>query len=291
MTTINKLYIIGNGFDLHHGIKSRYSDFQAYVEKHDEDLYDALEKYFDTDLLWSDFEQTLADLDTDTITDDASDFLVSYGADDWSDANHHDYQFEIQRVVDIVTKNLKNHFTNWVLQLDIIGTSTLKIHKYSIFLTFNYTQTLEKIYQISESSITYIHNKAVDQSSTLILGHGRKPKEENSFSKDTDEDTDPRVAQGRDVLDQYFEETYKNTATIIQSNKELFTSLHNIDEVFVLGHSMSMVDLEYFQAIKKSVSINAVWTVSYYGASQKESHLKTLADLGIPANQITLIQL
>jgi hypothetical protein len=29
----NKLYVIGNGFDLYHGIKSSYSDFMHYVKK------------------------------------------------------------------------------------------------------------------------------------------------------------------------------------------------------------------------------------------------------------------
>jgi hypothetical protein len=27
------LYIIGNGFDLHHGIPSKYSDFKIYLAK------------------------------------------------------------------------------------------------------------------------------------------------------------------------------------------------------------------------------------------------------------------
>ena len=58
---INKiLYIVGNGFDIHHGVKSRYSDFKDYVQANGSDLYDTLEKYFNTDELWSDFEETLA---------------------------------------------------------------------------------------------------------------------------------------------------------------------------------------------------------------------------------------
>ena len=37
------LYIIGNGFDLHHDVASKYSDFKAYLAKHDQDLLYDLE--------------------------------------------------------------------------------------------------------------------------------------------------------------------------------------------------------------------------------------------------------
>ena len=67
-----RLYIIGNGFDIFHGVKSKYSDFKDYVEQNDYDLFEALEEYFNTDELWSDFEETLAYIDTEKIVDDAS---------------------------------------------------------------------------------------------------------------------------------------------------------------------------------------------------------------------------
>ena len=37
-----ELFIIGNGFDVYHGIESRYSHFADYVEKHNSDLYDCV---------------------------------------------------------------------------------------------------------------------------------------------------------------------------------------------------------------------------------------------------------
>jgi len=32
---MNRLFVIGNGFDLHHGIPSRYSDFGEYIQSVD----------------------------------------------------------------------------------------------------------------------------------------------------------------------------------------------------------------------------------------------------------------
>ena len=35
----NVLYIIGNGFDLHHGVASSYASFCKWLEKHDFELF------------------------------------------------------------------------------------------------------------------------------------------------------------------------------------------------------------------------------------------------------------
>lgn len=286
-----RLYIIGNGFDLHHDVQSRYSDFRDFVNENDSDLFEALEEYFNTDELWSDFEETLAYLDTDKIVDDASNFLVSYGADDWSDADHHDYQYEVQKAIDVVTVTLKNHFTQWILQLEIPHATKLPLPKDSKYLTFNYTNTLESNYQIPFENITYIHNKAVDENSLLILGHSRQPTPDTLFDKvNDDEDIDDvRVVEGNQILDRYFKETYKNTETIISEKQEFFTHLNSIVEVFVLGHSLSIVDLQYFKVIADNTSGDVVWTVTYRGDEQKETHLQTLRGLGIKDESIRQI--
>ena len=57
------LYILGNGFDLAHGLKTRYSDFRDYLAKKQRNkissLLDTLESVYDQDKLWSDFERAL----------------------------------------------------------------------------------------------------------------------------------------------------------------------------------------------------------------------------------------
>lgn len=61
------LNIVGNGFDLHHQIKSGYSDFGKYVREVDRDLYDTFEEYFLFDGNWSNLEETLAYIDADLL--------------------------------------------------------------------------------------------------------------------------------------------------------------------------------------------------------------------------------
>jgi hypothetical protein len=43
------LYIVGNGFDLHHGIRSSYKAFGEYLKGHDRNTYDVVERFFDVD--------------------------------------------------------------------------------------------------------------------------------------------------------------------------------------------------------------------------------------------------
>lgn len=43
---IKKLYIIGNGFEIHHGIPSRYSNYRDWLEDNNPDLLERLRNYY-----------------------------------------------------------------------------------------------------------------------------------------------------------------------------------------------------------------------------------------------------
>lgn len=68
--TTKTLYIIGNGFDLHHGMPTLFSDFKRYLERIDRVTYGGVENYLPAQGNWANLEQTLADLDTDHIISD-----------------------------------------------------------------------------------------------------------------------------------------------------------------------------------------------------------------------------
>lgn len=64
----NNLYIVGNGFDLRHGIPSRYLDFGSYLKEVDPETYEMVDRYFVVDdSFWWEFEDRLAELDSDTV--------------------------------------------------------------------------------------------------------------------------------------------------------------------------------------------------------------------------------
>ncbi len=44
-----KLFVIGNGFDISHGIPCKYSDFYQYLNENREDILEIMEKYYYVD--------------------------------------------------------------------------------------------------------------------------------------------------------------------------------------------------------------------------------------------------
>lgn len=142
------LYIVGNGFDIHHGIKSAYAEFGKYLNVRDPEVYSIAEKYFDVDAeFWSDFEQRLASFDTARLIDDAGDLLVGYGSEQWKDADNHSYPDEIKDSADAISVKMKGHFVDWIRSLTIpvpsaIGDKLLHIDNGGTFMNFNYTDSL-----------------------------------------------------------------------------------------------------------------------------------------------------
>ena len=284
-----KLYIIGNGFDLYHQIKSRYWDFREYVRKTNEKLFESVEKYFNPEALWSDFEQTLAYLDTDRIIDEASNYLMSYSDDNWRDSGHHDYQYEVQKRIDLITEELRKKFCEWIGGLQIsTPQNLLSLNRKAAFLNFNYTSTLESIYKVSEHYIFYIHNKYIDPTSNLILGHGKRIEPNENI----DHDADPRIIEGNKILDQYFMDTYKSTDKIIEGAKGFFEKLNETKDIYVLGHSLSDVDFPYFEEICKNIDLTQVkWHVSCHSQKDQLHHSTTMQKLGIPQNLVVYDQI
>lgn len=271
------LYIIGNGFDISHGLNSRYSDFGSYVRCNKPNVYDSIDKYLQISDDWSDFEAALEFLDVDYLTDEASNFLVSYGDDDWSDLYHHAYQGYIDDVVETLSEELYECFSTWISSVeDGIDTDKMKflnINTNSKFLSFNYTHTLEEVYGVE--NVNHIHGSVGDEK--LILGHAW------SYSKPirTDEENDNRINEGIEILNDYFGKTFKNCSVVIDENKKFFQNLYDVSNIVILGHSMGAVDEPYFKLIKESVMSNTVWHCSFYGVEDLNRKRNAFKRIGI----------
>ena len=294
----NTLYIMGNGFDIFHGIKSRYTDFGDYVEKLDYSLYEIFETYFSFEGNWSNLEDSLVHLDTDLIIDDASNFLVSYGAEKWSDSFHHDYQYEVEEIVKSLTTTLKKRFTDWVISLKIPDQSTydgqlIDLNVAATFLTFNYTDTLQRLYKIPLNSILHIHNQAINSDSDLIFGHAVDPKRIEPLNSNVDlEDEDIRIIKANEIIDGYFSSTYKPTTDVITEHANFFNNLSNTEKIFVIGHSLSEVDIPYFKKITDNISKDKTnWVITYYDKADSPKFVKTMEILGISKTLVSFKQI
>jgi DNA polymerase III delta prime subunit len=286
-----RLFIIGNGFDLHHSIKSSYKDFREFLGSTDRNLLNTLEKFnLNGDQLWSDFEANLVDLNEEDLRDYYADSLVSPAADDWSDKYNHEYQFLIEQDVGYMTFGLKKSFLDWILNLhidngckfdEIRQMFTKDVNR--LFLNFNYTNSLEIKYGVDESEVLYIHNKAINRKSNLILGHSINDKspEERLWNGDF------RIAEAKQSIIEYYRDTCKFPLQVLATHQNFFDKLVSATEVIVLGQSISEVDTIYFsKIIDITKNRTVIWRVSYFDDHEKKKHLTKLMNLGIDKDLI-----
>ena len=113
---MSRLYIIGNGFDIAHGIPCRYGDFRRYCEDNMPEMYEKLNRYYDGgDKLWSDFESELPNLNKDALFD-----WMTINNRNWNQNWKGNYGFidEVRNEVDYI-EWLKSAFTEWIQSISL----------------------------------------------------------------------------------------------------------------------------------------------------------------------------
>ena len=290
---MSKLIVIGNGFDIAHGLPTKYSDFLKYIGSDHSKFYELVCQYIPEDALWSCFEEALSYLDDEQLKDDNSCYLLGYGDDNWRDSAHHDFQYMIGEALSFAS-DIPHYFSKWIATIDT-DVRAIKmrniIKKNSLFLCFNYTDTLEKIYGIPEERVCYIHGKA-KRGDFLVLGHHddslfqdesipqfQSQEECDLYWDNYDEDV--RITEAKEIIKSYFKATYKDTKAIIQTNQTFFTSLNSVDEIFILGHSLSEIDFGYFDEINKNVPSSCNWHISYHSPKDLEKANKLISTLNL----------
>ena len=273
---MSRLYIIGNGFDIAHGIPSRYSDFKHYCEKNMPEMYEKLNRYYDDgDKLWSDFESELPNLNKDALFDWATTNNPNWNQN-WD--GYDSFIDEVREEVDYI-EGLKAAFTEWIQAIPIENVHRkYKIFgKDSLFVTFNYTLTLENVYHIPADQILHIHGMVAGEFPKLVVGHNMPDtKVDYIFSSENgfEEEACKEVAT-------LIKKWHKNTAGIIAYYEGFFSQLSNVKDVYVLGHSMSEVDLPYFEKIKQNLPLSAKWHISVFSEVDKNNKQQVVDRLGL----------
>ncbi len=271
------LHIVGNGFDLHHRIKSSYKDFKAYAWKHTKDAYhlSMLEECYPIInpqtgdlLLWSDLERALGNLDFKAA------FNISTEDIELEENHELRYQAEMEDApsfaLQLMYDNFHEIFNEWVNNIDINQYPDSTINHFDnsgLFLQFNYTETLELLYGVPQQNICYIHGRR-GTNDTLIVGH------HNNVDGDEQLSSDPMIYeyQAYDNIAQTVNNEQKQVSEIINKNRSFFKSLANVDKIVVYGHSLSEVDLPYFKEVSKNVKDDAEWYFSLYFNNLQEEN-------------------
>lgn len=137
--------------------------------------------------------------------------------------------------------------------------------KVSKFLNFNYTMTLENLYNIPSENICHIHIL----NGNFIFGHGIMEDLTMKYDK-MYKDTD--IAR---IFQQITESLRKNTSRCLTQNKNFFAKLNNITDIYSYGFSFSNVDLPYINRICQVVNTsNATWHQYMYNGNDYTEVLK-----------------
>ena len=146
---MRNLIILGNGFDLAHGLQTKYSDFRDYIWNNNREFYEQLIKYIFEDDLWNGFENALGSFDDGEIKEMSEAAYLNY------DDNYYNYDRAISDELEFSTK-ISEYLLEWVKSIDIKtkpAVSRKIINNDNIFINFNYTDTLEKVYDIINNNI------------------------------------------------------------------------------------------------------------------------------------------
>lgn len=233
------LNIIGNGFDLMHGVKSSYYNFGDTLGRNNS-LRFALETYLNAGDLWADFEDALAHINSDAMFG-----VVDMWLDDFDAYDTNAQAADFFAAVDVatgpaqtITQDLPRRFRMWVESLkvpDITYRPLNRVIRNSKTLNFNYTEFIEELYGVDKENICYIHGcrrkEKYHPKDKLILGHVpgagdndvvgdyRLPKYKSSRKCYMVEAAIDTAARN---LSWYDEETTKNCKDIIKNQQEFF---------------------------------------------------------------------
>ena len=193
--------------------------------------------------------------------------------------------------IETLTTGLRNSLRDYLLQIQHLDKSVLNLDKNAMFLTFNYTDTLECIYNIEPIKITYLHNKAKSEKhllspdehdyltddSDIIIGHAVKDTK-TTMPEQLEIGVKTAIAyeEALDTLQLYYKKSFKDTKQIISENNHFFRNISHIERIIIIGHSLSYIDIPYFQEISKRTINVKEWKITYHG-KEELSKVKTQA--------------
>lgn len=307
---MSTLYIIGNGFDRAHGLKTSYWDFRNYLEKYAEDFlvqlenmysiapFERLDKRFrknkevqkrrDDDIyetLWKNFEYSLGEANeaemldySKSIVDDLYLDGGPIGIKDTMD----DYWEEEYKFIE----DLNEYVAKWIRQVRLFKALPIKAsfidNSEDYFFTFNYTNVLERIYRVPSNHILHIHGGLSPYCDVPpVLGHGNaeKIKEYHLKAKEAADEYDEGEESIYNAVAKYYERTWKNTSECMAFGDTFFRQLDGVDNVEIIGHSFGKVDMPYFAYLQYCISENSKWKLYYHSLEDSDAAEKVAEEL------------
>ncbi len=295
----SRLIIIGNGFDLMHGLPTSFTENFKSIAQDFEQGSEFWDYYGHGDDLWSSFEVSLGSPDFNELFE----ILSSYYPDYLSD---HEYDRDgIITQVDLVghLKEALNAFAS-AAEEEIYDIEPLKkVENFfttkDFFVSFNYTSTIETIYKVKHDKVFYPHGKIGE--SELIMGYEKGEFYPEPIYEVIMDRLPPRKHANvkeyiDDIEDYYVRTAYENLYDKVYSfNKtpkihDLLSFIDGIKitEIIIIGHSCK-IDFKYFETINNNFN-EVKWTFFYHSDDDLENARLLCDHLGLDKSRVSLIK-
>lgn len=267
---IDTLIIIGNGFDIWQGLNTSYASFERFYKDHIEDILKKLHLrkrtvvdeqgnrflYSDVELVygnpfnpeelshdfWGSFEISLENVNAE--------MLNLYFGKDRSGLK------SMKRSIRNAKRILQEAFCEWIQSIEIEKKdSGYTFGDNCLILNFNYTETALKRFHIKPGNEHHVHGEATDKKS-IVFGHSMHP-----YTPEESLKSFGGRFRGLYYVDQLLYETDKHVEDNIQLIC-MFIASHgvmteDIKNVYVLGQSMSLPDISYFEFLARCTLANS----------------------------------
>lgn len=302
------LNIIGNGFDLFHGLPTSYYYFACYLLSADEELYDdlaemygfskgithyiseELERGIDDVGYWREFEKYLGYLSSQWVEHSLIDDLdLEYPDAVDLEIEKTNHSNKIKEMLTQWIETTIDTETNYSIIRERIGANRVTFSEKDTFVSFNYTHTLEEIYDVH--NVLHIHGEANSfMHNDLIVGHGNNAiieELERKISKLDLNDYD-QPSRNRKIEYQFEKEVLKELRKPVEDCREklrrFISGIDQPDNICIYGFSLGDVDIPYLQLIREQWT-ECKWHFSYYSEADKESIVLAAKKLKLDTSQ------
>lgn len=300
------IFIVGNGFDRAHHLKTGYSDFKKYMSDTicDNECLNKSKKNLKINRIPN---PTIPDIyiKNHFIADYEQQRIIAYWLIDnaskrkldmqWNKFENYLGKLNVERVIKKWGKNdcfnlmclkdtvinIRGFFFEWINTIDLKDVNKVELYnslinpEEDIALSFNYTETLELIYKMKSSNVCHIHGKR-EIDPLLQKEKSMCPIGENNCSLIVGFAS--KYLKNRNWIkrNMILMPLYKDTTMPIYLNKNFFDKISNGDftRIYSLGFSFSDADMPYIKEIcnvlkNGNCDKRMTWYISPYGNRYK----------------------
>jgi len=237
---------------------------------------------------------------------------------------------DLRSTVRQLTGDLSENLRQWIEQIDGQATTPIFtcFDGDEYFLSFNYTSTIEHLYGHSDQRMFYIHNKVGDFARSfnwewcfssneyssyfnnpnncgqdprldLIYGHAAPTSKPDiplapvpGYLTDYDFNAAyTELTNAYNELYDFFDSSRKRTCDVMPKLAAYLQTVPSLDEVLIIGHSLSRVDAPYFERIAKWHPAPLRYTITYYTEANRSTTVINADKFIRPCDEVEFIDL